>query len=206
MSMESKDLYNKSDYDLTQIIKSNDVEARRALDILFERHSGVFALKVNGMSQNSFFGSGVYYIDDLWDDRNYIFYLACKDFDPEISNFCTHLANITWYHAKNIVNRAEKYKYNCDSMEDKKDLCESGCSGFFGDFSNKEFFNEALRYLKTQKDNRYYDFVFQNFVNGKTLEEIGQEHGLTRERVRQIIFSAQKRIRKYFTENTYDLA
>lgn len=206
MLVNVSDLKEKTDYQLAQLINNNTPEAADALNELYNRHSGVFALKIRGMYENNFFGSGVYYISDLWDDKNYIFYLACKDFNPTISNFCTHLGSVTWHYAKRKVNKAERNCYNCDSIEDYgSEVSVLEDKDYFETISNKEFFEQALDYLKESSDERFFTCIFKSYVENKTFQEIGDELGVTKQRVEQIIFAAKKRLRNYFSRNSYDL-
>ena len=203
----NKPLFDEcSDYELAKMVRENSPNAKEALQALYSRHSGVFNIKLMHLQKNDFFGSGVYLHEDLWEDKAYIFYLACKDFDPEKSRFSTYLGQTAWFYAKNKVNKAERHQFNCDSMD------EEACYGIpdanigAEDITNREFLSDALEYLKRSQSERDYYCFEENFINGRTLEDIGQSIGLTRERVRQIVFDMRKNILNHYSTNNYDLA
>ena len=56
-------------------------------------------------------------------------------------------------------------------------------------------FNKRLMVASTIKEDRMYDFLLARFRDGKTLQAIGDEVGLSRERVRQLLEKYVKRLR-----------
>lgn len=49
---------------------------------------------------------------------------------------------------------------------------------------------------------QWYDVIHQYHAEGQTLDAIGQRLGVTRQRVRQVLVQARKRVRHYFPEWT----
>lgn len=81
------------------------------------------------------------------------------------------------------------------------------------DYDDKDFFESTLELMKKvcyqHKTNgdyydnceRDYDILYRRIIKGETLESIGKDYGITRERVRQIFSHKVRRLRKEMIKN-----
>ncbi|MDV6032732.1 MAG: hypothetical protein F9B45_22130 [Phycisphaera sp. RhM] len=73
-------------------------------------------------------------------------------------------------------------------------LGKLGLSGYrFGEQGRPANCDEFIARVRSQLDSRY-TFVLQDFFGGKTLEQVGCIHGVSKERVRQIVSNSLKKI------------
>ena len=79
------------------------------------------------------------------------------------------------------------------------DLCELGCSkemDIIENVSNKELVEKAMRCLPSH----YRDVLSKYYFEGKTTTQIGQEYGVSRARIHQIVEKGLSKLREFLEE------
>jgi DNA-directed RNA polymerase specialized sigma subunit len=142
--LNNKKLQSESDLILVDNIKQNNFLVDKSLEVLSERHSGLYISTVNKITGNCFDNLK----NDLLNDKLIVLYNAARSYDKSKgSSFSTHFANET--------------KWNCLKNKTKKSNKEISCE------------NETIDSLFEKNKNFYlfknYD---DNFFKNKIIEEL----------------------------------
>ena len=113
---------------------------------------------------------------------------AMKNHDPtKGQKFTTTLYKYVRWHAQRAIQRKHQEKLKADNF------CPANPETFYvGDFIEKV----ELEDLMNKLEERDRTILRQKYIEGYTLQEIGEFHGFTREAARQNLKKARRKLRK----------